>query len=253
MQETWYSFPARLGEHQGFIACNYSFSEIADNDKRNLHLVVRLEFKQPDENGLPTQDEFPVLKKIDEQLERAITPCGGIYVGRITVDQHRYFHYYIDFSEDKVMQLIQQVATEADYELQYILEEDSEKDNYWEELYPTIDDWQIIKDLKVLDALTENDDDENINREVLHWAIFEDQDTATAFSDWAEQNKYTLKSMQRDDDDDTYIVHFTHTGTMVLSDITTHSKTINRKVAELDGEYDGWETSVEKNNHDKSH
>jgi len=253
MEETWYSFPARLGEHQGFIACNYSFSEIADNDKRNNHLVVRLAFKQPDEHGLPTPEEFPVLKTIDEQLDRTIRSCGGIYVGRITVDRHRYFHYYVDFSEDKAMQFVQQVATEADYELQYILEQDSEKNNYWEELYPTIDDWQIIRDLKVLDALTENGDDENIKREVLHWAIFENEETATEFSCWVEQNKYRLKSMEQDEDDNIYTVHFTHTGSMVLGDITTHSKTINRKVTELDGEYDGWETSVEKTGLDKSH
>jgi len=33
---------------------------------------------------------------------------------------------------------------------------------------------------------------------------------------------------------------------MVLEDITHHTITLNRKVRELNGDYDGWETSVEK-------
>lgn len=247
MEETWYSFPAQLGEYQGFISCNYSFSEIADNDKRNQHLVVRMGFKRPDEQGLPTRDEFPALKSVDEKLDRAITSSGGIYAGRITVDRYRYFHYYINFSEDKVMQLVQTVATEADYELQYILEDDNEKNNYWEELYPSLDDWQIIRDLKVLDALSDNDDENEIEREVLHWALFNSEPGAKEFSSWVEEKNYTLKSTDYDDDEEQYVVHFTHTGTMVFGDISTHSIHINRKVSELEGEYDGWETSVEKN------
>lgn len=144
------------------------------------------------------------------------------------------------------MQLVQTVATEADYELQYILEDDNEKNNYWEELYPSLDDWQIIRDLKVLDTLSDNDDENEIEREVLHWALFNSEPGAKEFSSWVEEKNYTLKSTDYDDEEQ-YVVHFTHVGTMVFGDISTHSIHINRKVSELEGEYDGWETSVEKN------
>jgi hypothetical protein len=41
-------------------------------------------------------------------------------------------------------------------------------------------------------------------------------------------------------------VCFTHVGTMSLEDITHHTIPINRRAGELKGKYDGWETSVER-------
>jgi len=40
-------------------------------------------------------------------------------------------------------------------------------------------------------------------------------------------------------------VRFSHVGTMVLEDITGRTIAIDRKARELDGDYDGWETSIE--------
>ncbi len=37
-----------------------------------------------------------------------------------------------------------------------------------------------------------------------------------------------------------------HEGTMELEDITHHTIAINRKVRELGGDYDGWETTIER-------
>lgn len=246
-KDNWYMFPAHMGEHQGFIACNYAFGEIAEQDElRTQHLVIRVAFKNADENGLLTEEEYPAIKAIDDKLSDSLNSQGAIYVGRITVDGHRYFHYYTDLGDEEVMDIIQQVATAAEYEMQYILEEDAEKKNYWEEIYPTDDDWQVIRDLKVLDVLSENGDIHEIEREVLHWAVFEGERSADEFAAWATQQGYMVKSNQRDEEDNSYVVHFVHTGTMELADISDHTININRKVIEFGGEYDGWETSVEK-------
>jgi hypothetical protein len=53
-------------------------------------------------------------------------------------------------------------------------------------------------------------------------------------------------SIEFTDDKHRVGVKFSHTGRMAVDDITRHSRDINRKTAEMKGNYDGWETIVER-------
>ncbi len=112
-------------------------------------------------------------------------------------------------------------------------------------MYPTPDDWQMIKDLGVLDALRDRGDDSEKSREITHWAYFPDAAAARQFSDWAAAAGYRVAERQAPETEGKPGVSFMHVGTMTLEDVTHHTITIGRKVRELGGEYDGWEASVE--------
>ena len=152
MLDIWYTFPASMGDHQAWITYNHGYAEISKEDNRNNFLRVNAAFKKPTEYGMPTDEEFSMLSALDESLDNVIVKLGGIYVGRITVAGHRYFYYYLDVKGDKVKKKIDEVAVTSNYKLQYLWESDPEKKKYWDELYPTPDDWQVIQDLKVLDV-----------------------------------------------------------------------------------------------------
>ena len=101
----------------------------------------------------------------------------------------------------------------------------------------------MIKDLRVLDALRAQGDDEHASREVSHWAYFPDRQAADRFADWLTAGGYRVSGVEQRSVQTE--VRFTHVGTMVLEDITHHTINIGRKASELNGDYDGWETSVE--------
>jgi len=246
MLDIWYTFPATMGEDQAWITYNHGYAEVSKVDKRNDHLRIRIKFKNPTEHGMPTNEEYPKLSALDEKLDKAIDNIGGVYVGRITVAGKRYFYYYLDTAEKKVKNIIDKIADSSSYKIQYQFESDIEKKKYWEELYPTFDDWQVIEDLKVLDSLAENGDKKEIKREVQHWAYFSSSEDASKYNAWVIKKFYKVIFYGQTDDKKEYMVQYSHVGTMDLGDITQHTISANRKARELNGRYDGWETSVEK-------
>lgn len=245
MADAWEAFPTQMAEHPAFISFNNSYAEIAEKDPRTSLFRVRVQFKQPTAEGLPPGEEFPELRKVEDLLEAAVLEAGGVQVGRLTVNCNQHFYFYVGFQEEKARSILDSVAAQTAYELQLAYEDDPAKEGYWKGLYPTADDWQVIRDMRVLDALREKGDISTMNRGVSHWAYFPKQREAQQLADWANANGYTVNSVGLTDDKTSVAVRFTHDGTMQLADITSHTIAINRKARELGGEYDGWETSVE--------
>lgn len=236
MNDVWNTFPAQMGDHLAFISYNDSYKTVAPADSRLFSLKIRLKIKNPTTGGMPTDEEFLALSTIDKTLEGLLEEKGAVYVGRIAVDGHRYFHYYVDFAEEVASETTAIVSKQTLYELQYAYEEDSEKKAYW----------QVIRDMKVLEALRKEGDLETLSREVLHWAYFTELNDASTFTKWLETEGYRVISVKKTEDGAQMEVHFSHHGTMMLQDITHHTIMLKRKAKDLNGDYDGWETSVEK-------
>lgn len=245
MEDTWRMFPATMGDDQAFISFNLSFAERAESDARNQQLRVEVAIKDPTEAGMPQGCEFAALSKLDDALEAAVARHGGIYVGRITVAGRRYFYFYVDMNEADACDAVAGAAKPFGYVPKCNRAHDPKKASYWEDLYPTADDWRVIKDMDVLDALANAGDDRDVSRVIEHWAYFDSQVAADAFRQWLAGHGFTFKSSSNAEDD-RVCVRFTHEGVMHLAEITNYTIRCRRKAAELGGEYDGWETSVEK-------
>lgn len=244
MAEAWYTFPAQMGDHRAFLAFDHGYSEIAETDSRTYLLKFRVSIKAPNEAGLPTNDEFPALKELDEKLDDAVTGAGGVYVGRVTVKGYRHFFFYVSFEEETAAKLGNKITSETGYPVDIAYEEDPGKEGYWRDLYPTKDDWQVIRDMDVLDALTRNGDVADAEREIFHWAYFDSKNSAETFKAWLADAGYKVNS-DHAGDDGKWVVQFSHVGRTTLEALTKHTISLNRQIEALNGDYDGWETSVE--------
>jgi regulator of RNase E activity RraB len=251
-EDIWNVFPATMEQGQAWIAYNHSFGEQAESDPRNYALRVRVEFKDPNEQGLPTNEEFPALSALDEALDEAIAGLGGIYVGRLTVGGARYFYYYSNGTEEELNTAIGGVSDSSGYELTLEAQEDPDKERYFNELFPTEDDWQVIQDLQVLDQLQEAGDNPDNEREIEHWAYFDNQGAADQFAAWAKSEGFTIQKNKasqhepEEQEEEGYVVQFNHVGTTHLADISNRTIRAGQKARELGGNYDGWGTTVER-------
>lgn len=245
MQDKWLMFPVTMGEDQAFISFNESFAERAQSDARQNHLRVEIPIKDPTEAGMPQGGEFKTLSRLDDAFESALAKLGGIYVGRVTVAGRRYFYFYLDASEADAREVVARAAGPFGYAVQLRWVHDPQKTRYWHDLYPTADDWQVIKDMQVLDALAEAGDNPDTHRIVEHWAYFNDESSSAAFRAWLPTQGFTFKDAHTGEDGRLCIM-FTRDGPMHLADVSSCSIRCRRKADELGGEYDGWETSVEK-------
>jgi hypothetical protein len=229
MAEAWYTFPAQMGQHRAFLTFDNGFAEIADTDSRKFLFKVRVAIKFPNEAGMPTNDEFPALVALDEALDHAVTSKGGIYVGRVTVNAHRHFFFYVDFDEQTADDIASEISNSSNYQLDLAFEEDPNKDGYWNDLYPTRDDWQVIRDLDVLDALSKHGDNAEVERQIQHWAYFQAPDPAERFADWLKERGYFLHETSNQDDGNIKVT-FSHVGMTTLEALTKHTISINRNV-----------------------
>lgn len=245
-EDIWNVFPATIDQDQAWIAYNHSFAERAESDPRNRSLRIRVEFNEPTAEGLPTNAEFPALSALDEALDEAISRLDGIYVGRLTVGGGRYFYYYSDSTEEELSAAIGGVSDSTGYELTLDAQDDPDKERYFTELFPTEDDWQLIQDMQVLDQLQEAGDNPDVEREIEHWAYFDNQGAADQFATWAESEGFAIQKNGPADEQDGYVVQFNHVGTMLLGDISNRTIAAGQKARELGGEYDGWGTTVER-------
>jgi hypothetical protein len=243
MSEQWLFFPCQMGERRAFIFYDHGISESIDSVAPRQLLKVKLRFKEPKSDGLPAGTEFDKLTALEDDLGVLVQQHESLYVGRATVDGHRYFFVYTPDSENVWSPKLRALGDKHGYELEFWVEADDEHNGYWKELFPTPDDWQVIKDLRVMDALKGEGDDGTASRCIEHWAFFPSSFDADKFSEWARKQGYQSSTVEMTEDGK-FLVRLSHDGTIRLEDITSHTIRLRRKATELDGDYDGWETEV---------
>lgn len=243
MSEQWIFFPCQMGEHCASIFYDHGLRDHIDILTPPKLLKARIAFKDPRPDGMPGSDEFQHLMALEDGLQNLVNRQESVYVGRVTVDGHRHFYIYTAGSEETWAAHIEDLGKSHGYSIAFDLSLDERRKGYREELFPTDDDWQVIQDLRVLEALKKEGDDGTSSRQIDHWAYFTSLECAQQFSRWIVANAYSTVPCQKNDDDKV-CVRFRHEGTLRLSDITSHTVALRRKANEFGGEYDGWETPI---------
>jgi len=246
MSDEWLFYPCPMGEQQASIFFDHGIRETIDQIAPPQFLKVRVTFKHPRPDGLSSREEYQQLCDLEDELQQVVAQHGGLYVGRVTVGGHRYLHCFTAGSEADWAARLQPVGDRHAYELRFALKPDPKREGYWQDLFPTDDDLQVIQDLRVLQSVEEHGDDGTASRHIEHWAHFPTQEIAEQFAHWAQARRYGLDTIDTTDDGK-HRVRFAHDGTLRLAEITSHTIALRRKASELGGEYDGWETPVCKN------
>jgi hypothetical protein len=246
MRDNWYTFPTTMGEDQAWITFNDGFAELAETDQRNNVVQVRVTFASDSH----TDEELNALSELDTVLDKLFSETDSLYVGQIMVSDFYYFYFYSSLSPEEINDLINQAADATGFELAYFSEDDPDKSHYWNELYPTSDDWQVISDSRVIKFLIDNGDNPDIRRDIRHWAYFDTQEQVNGFKQWLEQQGFKDIAVEdvgmEDNLEEKFLVIYAHIGSMSLGELTQYTVASNRKAEELGGRYDGWETDIQK-------
>jgi hypothetical protein len=247
MSEHWEVYACQMGDDTAFILYDHGIRENINNIACNTFVSFLLEFKVIQDNGFPTPEELKAADKVEDELASFITANKGHYVGRVTVAGKRYFNCYCSLSEQDIASFISNSEQQYGYPIRFYIKEDPDKEGYWQELFPSPEDWQVCKDLKVITQLEQAGDSLEKPRLIRHWAYFPNEQQAKAFANWAECEGYNLESYSAPNEhSNDYGVRISHMGKPTLSVINHHTITLMHQASALGGDYDGWETSVEK-------
>ncbi len=235
-----------MGDDQAFIYLNTGISGVINSAPPSL-AKLRLAYKSPRDDGLPTNEEFEPVNAIEDRIEAFSNEGNDWYVGRVTVGGHRIYYVYTSRDEASWMKFMEKLGTESGYDIRLAYRDDPDHKAYRDDLYPTPDDWQVIKDLQVIENLKSHGDDGSKPRKVDHWIYFDNKASSVDFIIWAENDRFNEEpEHSHETDDGKYCVRLSHHGMMRIGDISSHTIALRRKAAEYGGDYDGWETPILK-------
>ncbi len=242
MSDEWNIYPCSMGGKIAWVFYDHGINETLDREAPDQLLVIVVALLKPTAQGLPSQQESVSLNELEDDLLELLRSHSGLYVGRITVDGHRYLHVFVAGTEAEWHRRLSPIGERHGHALKLIAKSDPEHTGYWQDLFPDDDSWQVIMDLRVLDALAKEGDDGTTVRQVDHWAYFREPDATQAFGSWLAERGYRVDSIEVDDG--RHRIRFFHETAVDLESITRHSIALRRKAVALGGEYDGWETAV---------
>jgi regulator of RNase E activity RraB len=208
---------------------------------------LRLHYKQPDDSGLPTRDEFDAVCAVEDRIQDFVDDIGDGYVGRITTQGKRIFYVYTRRTEAEWETFLAQLTKDTGYRFDLAFKDDAAHDDYQADLYPTQDDWQVISDMDVIESLKRNGDNQDAQHKIEHFAYFPDAAAARDFIAWAESDRFThVPEHSGPTDDGRYGVVLYHLGVTSQAQVSSHTIALRRAAEKFGGEYDGWGTTVEK-------
>lgn len=259
MSDNWIYYPCQMGENRAFIYYNETAKEQLENQPELNHcLRIEIDLKHPREDGLPQNHEHEALYAYEDLLVEKLAPINGIYTGRVTVSGLRYFYCYLNpgyigdnshSARDKIPTLLKELQLKTGYKATHLLELDLERDHFHNALSPTDNDWQVINDIKVLEALEKHGDQPNIPREIDHWIFFKTPEFRENYQQWARNSGFQVRTSFESEDKTEphpYTLQIYKTACTTLEEISHITLTLKHKADEMDAEYDGWETPVKK-------
>ena len=248
--DVWGVYFTNLDGHPASIMFNESLAERINTVSLPNSMLATIEMKGVREDGMPTASEFDVLDALDDAVADSIESNGGIYLGRITTDGVRQMRALVPQSSESISTALRAVGAAANRNITVSVEVDPSKSAYWDGLYPTATDRQVMNDMRVLDALRNSGDDPKKIRTVNHWAYFQRESDARQFGEWVSEHGFRNIVVERQGGEGLYanqwMVSMSHDGTMMPADISDYTVNLLWKAHELGGTYDGWDTPVVK-------
>lgn len=245
--EDWAFYFSNVNDKLSSICLDLGFSLIASLKGKPNVLWISIQLNNPREDGLSSDEEFERLNEVEDFLIEKLKNNNVTYVGRITSDGYREFFYYTT-NNNGTEKIIKGITVQlADYKVDYGFKYDETWDTYFNLLYPNPKEMQMLQNGKVLDNLVKNGDDLTKAREVFHWVFFKDELSRMKYVNEVETKGFRVigKSYEKEEDRP-YILEISRIDLVDWDSVNEYVLYLWELANELEAEYDGWETSVEK-------
>ena len=248
-EEDWDFYFSNVDDIIGSFYIDLGLSKVAPlPDKPNL-VWVSVNMNNPREDGLSSNEEFDTLSAIEDRLQEfIIKKHNSIYAGRLTTDGHRDFYFYMGDTTLYDKTISESMVAFPNYTFDFGIKEDNQWRQYFNFMYPNPRQFQSIQNRRVVDNLEKNGDSLTKARQVDHWIYFKTDSDRTDFLKKIEPLKFDIVSGDEKTSfgDFPYKLHISRIDTVDLDSVDDYVLDLWQFANECNGDYDGWETSVEK-------
>jgi uncharacterized protein (TIGR01619 family) len=217
-------------------------------NKPNL-VWISVNMNNPREDGLSSNEEFDTLSAIEDRLQEFINgKHNSIYVGRLTTDGRRDFYFYMGDTTLHDKTISESMVAFPAYTFDFGIKEDRQWEQYLNFIYPNPRQFQSILNRRVVDNLEKNGDPLTKARQVDHWIYFKTDGDRTDFLKKIEPLKFDIVSGDEKTSfgDFPFKLHISRVDNVDLDSVDDYVLDLWKYANECNGDYDGWETSVEK-------
>ncbi|MHC4832154.1 MAG: DUF695 domain-containing protein [Planctomycetota bacterium] len=244
MPATWQTYPCQLPDDGlASIVLNLQFGPVAPVETLPVLLHVRVGF-HGETTPLPTPPvpEQEALMHLEGALRNALAEqAGAIYVGRVTLCEHRNFAFYAP-ADSELAEVVAGVQRELgpEHMLEAYQEDDPEWKYYKEFLSPTPSQWLWINNRDLVRTFEQKGDALSVPRPVEHFAYFPGQAARDQFAQEATERGFVINLLEPEREADPLGAKATRDDPIDLNSIQLVSRSLQTLVEEVGGEYDGW-------------
>jgi uncharacterized protein (TIGR01619 family) len=248
-EEEWDFYFSNVDDIIGSFYVDLGLAKVAPlNDKPNL-IWLSLKMNNPREDGLSSNDEFDKLAAIEDRLQEFVSSKhNSIYVGRLTSNNHRDFYFYFGDTTFYDKTISEAMVAFPSYTYEFGFKEDKEWETYLEFIYPNPRQYQSIQNRRVVENLQSNGDPLTKQRQVDHWIYFKTQNDRQTFLIKIKDEGFQIinECTIEDDSDLPYSLQIARVDNVDINSVNDYTLNLWELAGECNGDYDGWETSIEK-------
>jgi uncharacterized protein (TIGR01619 family) len=209
---------------------------------------VSIKMNKPRQDGLSSNEEFELLGEIENTIVAAInSKYISAFVGRLTSNGYRNLYFYLGDTTlyDKTISEI--MVSYPKYEYDFGAKEDKKWSGYFDFLYPAPEQFQRIQNRRVIDNLVKNGDKLTKAREVDHWIFFKSEQDRENFLQKINADGFVIvdKDFDKSLGELPYRLHIKRVDKIDQVSVDDYVIHLWKSALECNGDYDGWETSVE--------
>lgn len=210
-----------------------------------------LQMLDPGPHGLGESEDAGKLQDLEERICAKAGDRGLFFVGRIRWNGTWLLRFFGPPGKADELQAITRKAVGKKPVRKFDVDftTDPEWSHYYDFLCPDDERMQWIQDRRVVESLMERGDPLKRPRRVDHWVYFEVAGKRDAFVRAATDAGFALESAHEDATSERrYCAQIHRVDAVELEEIHDVVMSLIELALDHDGEYDGWETSVERDN-----
>ena len=247
-QADWAFYFSNVDDKYSSISTDLGLVKIAPIQTQPYVVYISIKMNNPREDGLSSSDEAKILWKIEDEINANLDTQDVEFtsVGRLTSNGYRDFYF---FASNTI--IIEKIISEtmvkfSDYKFDLGSKEDKEWKSYFDFLYPLPRQMQSIQNFRVVENIQKGGDDLSKEREVFHWIYFKESSKLDEFEKYTLDAGFKTLSKGNTQGEFNYVIQISRIDKVGFNDIDEYTINLWEKAKEHEGEYDGWETSIEK-------
>ena len=244
--DEWDFYLCKVDDGPASIFLNLWFRNNGAVESANTLHWCQIEMLEPGDHGMGVGTDTKFLNDLEDSIAKKALDAGLFYVGRLRNHGRWQLAFYGGANlESTLRAIVDDVLSGRKYVVGS--KADSEWSYYFDFLYPDAERWQWMMDRRVVEQLQSSGDPLTKLRRVDHWAFFESADRRNEFVQDAINQGFEFELAADDREGQRpYSAQIFRSDSVQLDDIHDIAMTLVRTAERFGGEYDGWETSVEK-------